>query len=202
MSQENESLAEKEEEQASQHHLEQTIQMVSAALGEFRSDMQRIDVSAEKIGQRTNRIIRGAIAILAVAFAYVFFQVVQLTATMVDMIGSLNTMYTRFGGMSEDMNAITKAVVSMGNHVQGMPSIADNMKNMNHSVQGMQKSVFGMKNDMGRMDQQIGMIYADTAQMAGRFANLTQSVSHLNYNVWQMSRPTEMLGPLNWFAPP
>ncbi|MBF0097596.1 MAG: hypothetical protein HQM04_13835 [Magnetococcales bacterium] len=195
-------LSEQEQLTASLHDFDDTIQILSSALQEFRDDMERVDRVAGKISQRTNRVIRGAIVILVLAFSYVFVQVIQLTSTMVDMIGSMNTMYTRFGGMSEDMRQITQSVLSMGNNVQGMPQIAVYMKNMNQSVQGMQGSVLRMKEDVGRMDQEIGVINRDTYQMAVRFNNLTNSVSHLNHNVRQMSRPTDLLGPLNWFAPP
>lgn len=182
--------------------LDDTIQLISEGMHEFRGEMERINVSATKISARTTYIIRGTLVILIFAFGYVFFQVIHLTDTMIEMIGSMNTMYTQFGGMSRDMRGITVSVVSIGGNVTGMPAIAVDMQAMNRDVQGMRQSVKLMTDDIDNMDKEIDFIRGGTQQMAGRFVNVNNSVSHMNYNVRQMSRPTDWLGPLNWFTPP
>lgn len=184
------------------HEMDDAVAIISEAFGSFKAEMAQIDVVATKIAQRTQWFIRVTMSILVVAFAYVFFQVTQVTTNMVDMIGSMDTMLNRFGGMSEDMGYLTAAVQSMGGNIQGMPIIAQDMKRMNQDVAGMQHSVTAMLGDVIGMDKNVDTIRFSTYQMANRFVNVNGAVSHMNYNVRQMSRPTNMFGPMNWLTPP
>lgn len=176
--------------------------IISEAFGSFREEMEQINRVASQIANKTQLFIRVTLGILIVAFAYVFFQVTQVTTNMLDMIGSMDTMLNRFGGMSEDMGHLTDAVQSMGDNIQGMPVIAQDMQRMNQDVAGMQHSVAAMLGDVASMDKNVDFIRFSTYQMANRFVSVNGAVSHMNYNVRQMSRPTDMFGPMNWLTPP
>lgn len=184
------------------HEMNDAVAIISAAFGSFKAEMVQIDAFAAKIAQRTQWFIRVTMSVLVVAFAYVFFQVTQVTTNMADLIGSMDTMLNRFGGMSEDMGYLTTAVQSMGENIQGMPVIAQDMKRMNQDVAGMRHSVTTMLGDVIGMDKNVDTIRLGIHQMAVRFVNVNGAVSHMNYNVRQMSRPTNMLGPMNWLTPP
>ncbi|MBF0139377.1 MAG: hypothetical protein HQL74_03745 [Magnetococcales bacterium] len=187
---------------ANEHEMDDAIGIISETFGTFRAEMEQVNRVASKIAKKTQWFIRITMGIIAVAFAYVFFQVTQVTTNMVDMIGSMDTMLNRFGGMSEDMGHLTAAVQSMGDNIQGMPVIAQDMQRMNQDVAGMQNSVSAMLADVTSMDKNVDTIRLSTYQMADRFVSVNGAVSHMNYNVWQMSRPTNMFGPMNWLSPP
>ncbi|MBF0630517.1 MAG: hypothetical protein HQL89_05955 [Magnetococcales bacterium] len=187
---------------AKDQELDDAVAIISEAFGSFRAEMEQINTVATKIANKTQWVIRVTMGILILAFSYVFFQVTQVTTNMIDMIGSMDTMLNRFGGMSEDMGYLTNSVQAMGNHIQGMPVIAQDMQRMNRDVAGMRHSVSSMLGEVASMEKNIEFIRLGTYQMADRFVSVNGAVSHMNYNVRQMSRPTNMLGPMNWLTPP
>ncbi|MBF0124935.1 MAG: hypothetical protein HQL60_06340 [Magnetococcales bacterium] len=179
-----------------------TLDIITETFGTFRAEMESVDKIAFKIGRRTTRLIRVVLTILAISSTIVLFLVADLTSSLTQMIDSMNAMYNHFGYMSKDMNDITASVNNMGQNIQGIPVIAEAMKQMNHDVAGMDGAVVGMKDNMQSMEQGIVQIDRGVWEMSGRFNSVTMAVSHMNYNVNQMTRPTNMMNPMGWMIPP
>ncbi|WP_130471786.1 hypothetical protein [Candidatus Magnetaquicoccus inordinatus] len=49
-----------------------SIQIFAQTVATFRTEMEKIDQNSKVISRRTSRIIRGVLAILVLAFAYIF----------------------------------------------------------------------------------------------------------------------------------
>ncbi len=178
--------------------IQATLDLMVQTLGKFDADMAAIDVMAARIGKRTTRLIRVVLTVLAGCGAVILFLVADLTGNMSTMIESMNTMYNHFGFMSKNMHTITDSVTHMGQNIQGIPKIADSMKQMNGDVKGMNTSVAGMTHNIQSMEHNIGLIDGGVWEMSRRFNSVTGAVNHMNYNVNQMARPTDMMGPLGW----
>ncbi|MBF0161634.1 MAG: hypothetical protein HQL88_05025 [Magnetococcales bacterium] len=182
--------------------METTLAVVTTTLATFHEQMAAVDKIAGVIGARTTRLIRVVLSVLGVSSIIVIFSVIKLTDDMSKMISSMDAMYTHFGGMSKDMNQITHSVKSMGKNIEGIPTIALAMQRMNGDVKGMQETVVGMSRNVHAMEGNILRIDGGVWEMSGRFNSVTGAVNHLNYNVNQMAKPTDMISPLGWMAPP
>ncbi|MBF0399346.1 MAG: hypothetical protein HQL90_01110 [Magnetococcales bacterium] len=182
--------------------IQTTVDTVIQTLEKFESEMRLIDVMATKISKRTSRLISVVLTILATSGVIILYLVANLTGNMSTMIESMNTMYNHFGLMSKNMHTITTSVSSMGQNIQGIPAIAGSMQQMNGDVKGMSSSVAGMTRNIKSMEQNIGLIDKGTWEMSGRFVSVTGAVNHMNYDVNQMARPTDMVSPFGWMIPP
>lgn len=181
--------------------IQTTIDTITETLGAFSAEMAAIDKIAHKISRRTTRLIKTVLTILGISSMIILFLVVDLTDNMSKMIESMNTMYTHFGFMSKDMREITASVKNMGQNIDGIPVIAEAMKQMNFDVQGMNASVTGMDKNVQSMERNLVKIDGGVWEMSGRFISVTGAVDHMNYNVNQMSRPTDALSPFNFMIP-
>ncbi|MBF0157903.1 MAG: hypothetical protein HQL58_00090 [Magnetococcales bacterium] len=179
-----------------------TIRTVTEILSLFRTEMEEVDAVGIRIRNRTTRLIRVVLTVLAISSSVILFLVADLTGSMTQMIDSMNTMYHHFGYMSNDMSLITVSVKNMGQNIEGIPVIAESMQQMSRDVGGMESSVVGMSQRMQSMERGIAAIDRGVWEMSGRFNSVTRAVSRMNYNVNQMARPTDMMNPMGWMVPP
>ncbi|HAT49327.1 MAG: hypothetical protein HQL07_17500 [Nitrospirae bacterium] len=174
-----------------------TLGAVLEVLEGFRSEMEAIDKIAGTIAAKTTRLIRIVFGLLTGVAIVIFFMVNNLTRDMSGMLSEMTVMFEHFGGMSDDMHQITGSVQNMGANIEGIPVIAEAMKSMNQNVGGMKQSVAVMRRDVTGMNADIGNVALDTGEMAGRLVTVTRAVTHMRYNVNQMSRPTEIMNMFN-----
>ncbi|NGZ05208.1 MAG: hypothetical protein G8237_02515 [Magnetococcales bacterium] len=173
-----------------------TIHTMTQTLDTFHADMTVMDARSDDIARHTTRLIRMVLTILAGSSAIIMFLLTDLTDSMSAMIENMNTMYSHFGLVSKNMHHITGSVINMGDNIQGIPAIAKSMQHMNKDVKGMNGAVANMNQNIQSMERHIGQIDGGVAEMSGRFVSVTRAVNHMNYNVNQMAKPTDLLGPL------
>ena len=166
-----------------------TLMIQTEEMGQFRAEMETIDKVASRIAAKTSRIIKIVMTTLTVASFFLAFLVYSMTSYLSVMLTNLDDMYSEFGIMSENMQMITRSVDSIGVNVSGMPVIASNMNSMSTDLTGMVGSVSTIKLEMNGMENNTGMMGANTGEMASRFVNLNRAVNHIGYNVNQMGKP-------------
>lgn len=172
---------------------DELVAIAAEGMEVFRVEMETIDRLSHKIGRKTSRIIRVVLGLLGVVSIYLVFLTFNMGRDLSAMIDSLDAMYIEFGSMSSEMSQITAHVANMGNNIQGMPAIAEDMRHLNADVGDMLVSVEIMNRDMGGMDANMHEVSANTTEMSYRFYNVQQAVNMMQYDVYQMLRPIDMM---------
>lgn len=173
---------------------------IADAMIGFRDEMQHYDVIGTKIAARTNLILRIVFTTLLFSSIYLVYMIFQMSSSMSVMTGHLESMYGRFGSMSQDMREITRMVDSMGNNISGIPVIAGSMTEMNEHVGAMSTSVQGMNTSMVAIDKDMAWIDMNMREMAGRMSNVNRAVNSMGYDVNEMAQPMNS-GPMSGFWP-
>jgi hypothetical protein len=107
-----------------------TLELLMDEMAKFRADMENIDAAAVKIGANTSRIIKVVLAVLAALSLYLAYLVFSMASYLAVMLGHLDSMYSQFGFMSDDMRLIAQSVRNMGENITVMPDIEKNMRVM------------------------------------------------------------------------
>ena len=173
---------------------------IADAMIEFRDEMKSYDVIGTRIAARTNFILRSVFAILFISSIYLVYMIFQMSSNMGIMTGHLESMYGRFGSMSQDMREITQMVDLMGNSISGIPLIAGSMVEMNEYVGAMNGSVQGMNTSMIAIDNDMAWIDLNMREMNSRMSNMNRAVNSMSYDVNEMSQPMNS-GPMSGFWP-
>ena len=173
---------------------------IADAMIQFHDEMSNYDVIGTRIAARTNFILRSVFTILFISSIYLVYMIFQMSSNMSIMTGNLESMYGRFGSMSQDMREITRMVDSMGNSISGIPAIAVSMVEMNEYVGAMNGSVQGMNTSMIAIDNDMAWIDLNMRDMTGRMSNMNRAVNSMSYDVNEMSQPMNS-GPMSGFWP-
>jgi len=176
------------------------FEAIARTMADFRDEMTHYNAIGTAIAARTIYIIRAVFATLFASSIYILFMIFQMSSSMGIMTGHLESMYDRFGSMSQDMRGITRLVDSMGNSISGMPAIADAMTKMDVNVSAMNGSVNGMNSSMTAMDHDMAWIESNMREMSGRMSNMNGAVNSMRHDVNQMSQPMNS-GPMSGFWP-
>lgn len=167
---------------------------------EFRKEMEHYDSIGVRIAARTRFIMRAVFGILLLSSVYLVYMILLMSSNMTVMTTHLEDMYSSFGGMSEDMQKITRSVELMGNSISGMPVIAESMYLINRDVGAMTGSVYEINLNISAVDANMVRINADMREMTGRLSNMSRSVNLMKYDVREMSLPINS-GPFSGFWP-
>jgi hypothetical protein len=173
---------------------------VADAMIDFRDEMQNYDAIGTRIAARTNFILRTVFATLFVSSIYLVYMIFEMSSSMSIMTGHLESMYGRFGSMSQDMREITHMVDSMGNSISGIPVIAGAMTEMDGHVSAMSGSVHGMNTIMTAIDKDMVWIDLNMREMTGRLSNMNRAVNWMSHDVNEMAQPINS-GPMSGFWP-
>jgi methyl-accepting chemotaxis protein len=176
------------------------FEAIASAMVEFRSEMEYYNGRGEKIAKRTRFIMRAVFATLIVSSIYLVFMIFQMANNMSVMTGHLESMYSRFGSMSQDMREITGLVDSMGKSISGIPAIAQSMTLMDEDVGAMSGSVFEMNTSMTAIDSDMVRINTDMHEITGRLSNMNRAVNWMTRDVNEMAAPMNS-GPMSDFWP-
>ena len=176
------------------------FEKIASAMGEFRSEMEHFDIIGTKVAKRTRYILRIVFAILTISSIYLVFMIYEMADHMVIMTEHLESMYGRFGSMSQDMHGITELVDSMGNNISGIPEIAQSMVTMNNDVGVMTSSVFEINQSIGTIDYDMVRINTDMQEITGRLSNMNRAVNWMSNDVNEMAAPMNS-GPMSGFWP-
>jgi len=176
------------------------FEAIASSMVKFRSDMEHFDVAGTRIANRTRFILRAVFATLTLSSIYLVFMIYQMANHMVIMTDHLESMYSRFGSMSQDMREITGLVDSMGKSISGIPEIAQSMVEMNGDVGAMTGSVFDMNTSLTTIDYDMVRINTDMQEMTARLSNMNRAVNWMSNDVNEMAAPMNS-GPMSGFWP-
>jgi len=124
----------------------------------------------------------------------------QMANHMIVMTDHLESMYGRFGTMSQNMHGISELVDSMGNSISGIPVIAQSMMKMDEDVSAMTGSVTDINTSITTIDYDMVRINTDMYEMAGRLSNMNRAVNRISNDVNEMAAPMNS-GPMSGFWP-
>lgn len=153
-----------------------------------------------RIAQRTTRIIRGVLFLLACVAAVVLYLIQDLAQDMRTMTQNMVGMYEHFAEVSQDMNGITASVTQMNVNVRSLPPMKERMVLMSQDMDRMNQNVQSMERDVAAMDHNVAVINGGVSEMAGRFELLTRTTQGMGYNVNQMSQPVTSMDPFGFFG--
>lgn len=176
------------------------FQVIADTMFEFRNEMEYHDDVGVRVAGRTRFIIKTVFSILLVSSAYLLYMIFQMSSNMTIMTNHLESMYGRFGTMSEDMREIAGLVDSMGNSISGISMIAGSMTEMDQYVSEMRGSVDGMNTSMTDIDNYMAWINGNMGEMTGRMAGMSSAVNSMSYDVNEMAKPMNS-GPMSGFWP-
>ena len=176
------------------------FEAIAGAMTEFRQEMEHFDGLGTKIANRTRFIVRSVFATLIISSIYLVFMIFQMANNMSVMTDHLESMYSRFGSMSQDMREITGLVDSMGKSISGIPVIAQSMVEMNEDVGAMTGSVFEMNTSVTTIDNDMVRINVDMQEITGRLTNMNRAVNWMSNDVNEMAAPMNS-GPMSGFWP-
>jgi methyl-accepting chemotaxis protein len=176
------------------------FEAIAGAMTGFRQEMEHFDGLGAKIASRTRLIIRTVFASLIISSIYLVFMIFQMANNMSIMTDHLESMYSRFGSMSQDMREITGLVDSMGKSISGIPEIAQSMVEMNGDVGAMTGSVFEMNTSVATIDNDMVRINIDMQEITGRLTNMNRAVNWMSNDVNEMAAPMNS-GPMSGFWP-
>lgn len=176
------------------------FEAIASAMIEFRSEMEHYDGLGTKIANRTRFIIRAVFTTLIVSSIYLVFMIFQMANNMSVMTGHLESMYGRFGSMSQDMHEIAGLVDSMGKSISGIPVIAQSMTQMDEDVGVMSGSVYEINTIITAIDNDMVRINSNMQEMVGRLSNMNRAVNWMSHDVNEMAAPVNS-GPMSGFWP-
>lgn len=173
----------------------------------FHSQISELDARmgeehriGSRIAARTNRLIHGVLLLLLLVAGIVLYLIQDLSMDMLMMTRNMESMYTHFSEVSQDMRTITDSVTSMNGHVRSLPNMKERMVLMGQDMASMNQSVGSMHRDVAAMDQNVAFINGGVGEMAARFNLLTRATQGLGYNVNQMSQPARSFNPFGIFG--
>lgn len=175
--------------------IEKALVTTSVRAEQFYQNMEIFVSEGEVIAGRTNRIIKTAIIVIAIAIIYMLYLIWDLSGDIILLSNNMIDMYQQFGKMTTHVTSMTKSVTKMGDHTDTIPEIAQDMKDMNRRVAGMQHSVTAMDQSVTQMDRDMYLVTTNVQEMTARFGTMTGSVQGMGWNVNQMRQPTDMLPP-------
>lgn len=176
------------------------FEAIASAMASFRHEMEYYNGLGAKIANRTRLIMRAVFATLIVSFIYLVFMIFQMASNMSVMTGHLESMYGRFGSMSQDMREITGLVDSMGKSISGIPVIAQSMTQMDEDVGVMSGSVYEINTIITAIDNDMVRINSNMQEMTGRLSNMNRAVNWMSHDVNEMAAPMNS-GPMSEFWP-
>ena len=173
---------------------------IASTMVKFRNEMEQFDNMGTKVANRTRFILRAVFATLTISSIYLVFMIYQMANHMIVMTDHLESMYGRFGTMSQNMHGISELVDSMGNSISGIPVIAQSMMKMDEDVSAMTGSVTEINTSITTIDYDMVRINTDMYEMAGRLSNMNRSVNRISNDVNEMAAPMNS-GPMSGFWP-
>ena len=176
------------------------FEAISSTMVKFRNEMERFDTMGTKVANRTRFILRTVFATLTISSIYLVFMIYQMANHMIVMTDHLESMYGRFGTMSQNMHGISELVDSMGNSISGIPMIAQSMMKMDEDVSAMTGSVTDINTSITTIDYDMVRINTDMYEMAGRLSNMNRAVNRISNDVNEMAAPMNS-GPMSGFWP-
>ena len=176
------------------------FEAIARSMVKLRSQMAHFDVMGTRIANRTRFILRAVFSTLTLSSIYLVFMIYQMANHMVIMTDHLESMYSRFGSMSQDMRNISVYVDSMGKNISGIPAIAGSMVEMNKDVGAMTTSVFNMNTSISTIDHDMVRINTDMQEMTARLSNMNRAVNWMSNDVNEMAAPMNS-GPMSGFWP-
>lgn len=176
------------------------FEAIASTMVKFRNEMERFDTMGTKVANRTRFILRTVFATLTISSIYLVFMIYQMANHMIVMTDHLESMYGRFGTMSQNMHGISELVDSMGNSISGIPMIAQSMMKMDEDVSAMTGSVTDINTSITTIDYDMVRINTDMYEMAGRLSNMNRAVNRISNDVNEMAAPMNS-GPMSGFWP-
>lgn len=176
------------------------FELVAHTMNEFREDMDDYNLVGTRIASRTRTIMLAFFGILAISSIYLVYMIFHMADNMTVMTSHLETMYDRFGSMSQDMREITSLVDSMENSVTGVPVIAESMIKMNGDVIAMNGSVYSINTLIDAIDIDMARINMNMQEMTASLYNINRTTNAMSYDMSEMTAPTRK-GPMSWFWP-
>lgn len=176
------------------------FEAIASTMVKFRNEMEQFDNMGTKVANRTRFILRTVFGTLTISSIYLVFMIYQMANHMIVMTDHLESMYGRFGTMSQNMHGISELVDSMGNSISGIPVIAQSMMKMDEDVSAMTGSVTDINTSITTIDYDMVRINTDMYEMAGRLSNMNRAVNRISNDVNEMAAPMNS-GPMSGFWP-
>lgn len=176
------------------------IDVFHRAVTEVDNRMTEENNIGTRIAERTARIIRGVLLLLAILAIINLYLIQDLARAMLDMTGTMDRMQQHFAAVDRDMGTITQSVLGMNELVRSLPPMKDYLVLMNQDMANMNHDVLFMDQNLATMDQHVATITNGVGEMAGRFELLNQTTQGMGYNVNQMSQPVRTLDPFGFMG--